>query len=293
MKRALLLSISLYVCISGVSSADTFGTGDNQFEVEFVTIGNAGNSPDPSTGYGAVDYAYRIGTYEISNAQWNSFVNIAGKPTGNPSIDYTIDPPNFTQAAQPINSISSLEAFQFCNFLTSSDKSRGVYQFSGNNENPGDYLGMDREAAEATYGVIYFLPTENEWYKAAYFTGSGYSLYANGLDTILPADDGWNYYGGSTNTPWNVHSGTQEQNGTYNMMGNILEHIHSVDGHSYRGGHYWDYSSYLSSQYADYSYPTYPRVLRASYLGLRVASVPEPATVLLLGLGGLLILKRK
>ena len=33
--------------------------------------------------------------------------------------------------------------------------------------------------------------------------------------------------------------------------------------------------------------------LHGSYLGFRVASVPEPATILLLGLGGLLLRSRK
>jgi hypothetical protein len=49
--------------------ADTFGSGANTFDIEFVTIGNPGNpadttgSPNPA---GKVDYVYRIGTYEIS-----------------------------------------------------------------------------------------------------------------------------------------------------------------------------------------------------------------------------------
>lgn len=281
MKKAFVFSTIICLFISSFSLADTFGTGGNQFEVDFVTIGNAGNLADPATGYGAVEYEYRIGVYEISNDQWNKFVSIAGEPTANP-----IEPVNFTGLSQPINSLSSIAAYQFCNFLTSGDKSRGVYQFSGNNENPGDYLGMDREAARTTYGVTYFLPMEDEWYKAAYFTGKGYSLYANGLDTLPSADNGWNYNGGSTYSPWDVHQGAQEQNGTYNMMGNVLEYIHSQDGHFYRGGHYMDYAPYLSSLYADYSYPAYPRILRATQKGFRVASVvPEPASAILLIVG--------
>jgi hypothetical protein len=39
--------------------ADTFGTGDNSFDIEFVTIGDPGNPPD-TTGIpnpaGSVDY---------------------------------------------------------------------------------------------------------------------------------------------------------------------------------------------------------------------------------------------
>jgi len=40
--------------------------------IETVPVGNLGNAAD-STGYGAVDYAYNIGTYEVT----------AGVPTNN------------------------------------------------------------------------------------------------------------------------------------------------------------------------------------------------------------------
>lgn len=36
-----------------VMSADTFGTSGNEFTIDFVNIGNAGNAAD-ATGYGAV-----------------------------------------------------------------------------------------------------------------------------------------------------------------------------------------------------------------------------------------------
>jgi sulfatase modifying factor 1 len=37
--------------------------------IEYVTVGDAGNAAD-TTGYGAVAYEYRIGTYEVTNAQY-------------------------------------------------------------------------------------------------------------------------------------------------------------------------------------------------------------------------------
>jgi hypothetical protein len=77
----------------------------------------------------------------------------------------------------PTNNVSWYEVAQFCNWLTSGDKSKGVYQFSGNNANPGNFLGINRISAQTTYGKIYAIPTEDEWYKAAYFKpdGSGYT----------------------------------------------------------------------------------------------------------------------
>ena len=40
-----------------------------------VPIGFAGNAPDPTTGYGSVGYEYRIGTTEVTNAQYAAFLN--------------------------------------------------------------------------------------------------------------------------------------------------------------------------------------------------------------------------
>jgi len=47
-------------------------------------------------------------------------------------------------------------------------------------------------------GTIYVIPTEDEWYKAAYYAGSGYSLYAFGTDTAPIAGTDTNYDGPSS-----------------------------------------------------------------------------------------------
>lgn len=61
---------AIFVCSSNCS-ADMFGSGDNSFAVEFVTIGDPGNPAD-TTGapnpVGSVSYVYRIGKYEISRS---------------------------------------------------------------------------------------------------------------------------------------------------------------------------------------------------------------------------------
>ncbi|MBA3484002.1 MAG: SUMF1/EgtB/PvdO family nonheme iron enzyme [Pirellulales bacterium] len=46
-----------------------------------VPIGNVGNANDPLTGslYGGVSYAYRIGTTEVTNAQYTEFLNLKAK----------------------------------------------------------------------------------------------------------------------------------------------------------------------------------------------------------------------
>ena len=45
--------------------------------IEWVTVGDPGNACDPQSDgcYGAVDYVYRIGTYEVTNAEYAEFLN--------------------------------------------------------------------------------------------------------------------------------------------------------------------------------------------------------------------------
>ena len=64
------------------SSADTI----RGINLDFVTIGNAGNAGDTRAeanpnGCGAVGYNYRVGKYEVTNSQWNAFTAAAGVPT--------------------------------------------------------------------------------------------------------------------------------------------------------------------------------------------------------------------
>ena len=230
MEKRILLSLVVLLAVTNVASAIVV----QGIDMDFVPIGNAGNGTDPVTGdlYGAVAYDYSIGKYEVTNAQWNAFVSALGAPTGNPSDGYD-DSAYWTAQNVPANNVSWYEVAQFCNYLTSGDKSLGAYLFSGNNTNPGDFLGIDRNWAVSAYGIAYVIPTEDEWYKAAYYTGSGYSKFANGFDTMTAPGNGWNYGSYPGGFPWDVGTGTMEQNGTFDMMGNIFEWTEIPSGGSY------------------------------------------------------------
>jgi formylglycine-generating enzyme required for sulfatase activity len=289
-KVLMTLVVGVLLSVANVASA-TIIRGIN---IDFVTIGNPGNPGDTRAeanpyGCGAVGYEYQIGKYEVTNAQWDAFVSAAGAPTGNPSTAYD-ESATWTGTNVPTNEVSWYEAAQFCNYLTSGYKSIGAYQLGGDGT-----ITIDRAAAQTTYGTVYVIPTEDEWYKAAYYTGSGYSTYANGTDVAPIVDVDTNYDHTIGGQPWEVDvipvNGTMEQNGTFDMMGNVWEWnetlISSYRG--FRGGCYDNYDYNLASSYRNY----YPPSDEVGGIGFRVASVPEPCSLVLLSLGGLSLLRKR
>jgi formylglycine-generating enzyme required for sulfatase activity len=253
-----------------IASADTI----RGIDIDFATIGNAGNSAD-STGFGAVDYGYKIGKYEVTAHQYQTAAAAGGFRTGSGS------------GYMPVAYVSWFDAARFCNYLTTGNKNIGVYNISG-----GSIEIMDHQLAGSTYGVAYFLPSENEWYKAAYYKpdGSGYSSFANGTNVAPIAGIETNYNAGYGKY-WAVGSGAMEQNGTFDMMGNRFEWTEGLDIEGrriIRGGTCMSSASYLMSSMRLSTSPS-----NQSEIGFRIASVPEPATLLLLGLGAAIVGRRR
>ncbi len=300
--RANLWTTMLLLCATA-AHADLFGTGTNQFTIDFVSIGHAGNLAD-TPGYGAVGYNYRIGKTEVSIDQFFKVRAADGRiGDGNENQWNT----GFRTAGNnaPASATSWFEAAMFCNWLTTGDAYTGVYQFNSS----GVMTGLDRTFRNSG-GMAYVLPSEDEWYKAAYFKpdGSGYSLYASGLDSVPTwgGTDGWNYVDAEAgilnpypNYVWDIDVGGLEQNGTYNMMGNVEEWVEEAkDGflddlnerRTLRGGGYISLTNKLSSVGRLDEGPTE----FSSSIGFRVAVIPEPSSVLLLtfGAGALLFHRR-
>lgn len=291
------------------ASADQFGTGDNQFDIDFVTISGATN---PTSGYGIVKIDYRMGTYEITNDQWTKFKASLGVPvTGTPSDAYD-ESPSYLGASDPTDQVSWYEAAQFVNWLNTSTGHQAAYKFTGT-QGQSDYTLAIWSTAEADNGTnlyrhknaVYYLPTEDEWVKAGYWNGTSLQTYATKADETPYQGDGtsgtgWNFHHNEPPGRWAVGSGSEELNGTFDMMGNVWEWIESPFGDtSYgtssarglRGGAYYNDSLYLlASSFRNDSDPN----IEYYGIGFRVASeVPEPATLSLLVIGGLALIRRR
>jgi hypothetical protein len=59
----------------------TTGTWTGQASLEFVPVGNPGNSADTATGslYGSVPYNYQMGKYDVTVGQYCQFLNAVAK----------------------------------------------------------------------------------------------------------------------------------------------------------------------------------------------------------------------
>ncbi len=315
-KRTIIVMMAVVLCANVAAQADIFGTGSNQFNIDFVTISGATN---PASGIPAgsgftfmgVNESYRIGTYEITNDQWDRFqaslgVAVTGHEGQYPGGAYD-NVANYTGINMPSNNTSWYEAAQFVNWLNTSAGHHAAYNFTGT-QGTTDYTfdvwSSDDAAAGGTNlyrhkDAFYFLPAEDEWVKAAYWNGATLQEYSTPDDSMPIAGVHSRYSGTAAAGPWDVGSGIEELNGTFDMMGNIYE---------------WTESSYLVSNYET----DYARALRGGSiyaidasiassrrhadgpddeswdLGFRVAAnVPEPCSLALLSLGGLAMLRRK
>jgi formylglycine-generating enzyme required for sulfatase activity len=290
--------VSILVVVVGQAfacsgAADTFGSGANAFEIEFVTIGNPGNPPDttdrPVTD-GAVPYRYRIGKYEISEEMIDK-ANAESTAGGGP-LNITHDGRG---ANMPVTSISWFEAARFVNWLNTSTGSTPAYKFdaSGNFQlwQPAD-PGYDGTNLFRNKLATYFLPSLSEWHKAAYYdpVAGTYFDYPTGGDTVPdgidfggdPVFDAVFFDGGSNVGPNEISNvGLLSPYGTAGQGGNLSEWEETAadrinddptDSRGIRGGGWNSGASLLLAYNRNGIGPLFEGAI-----GFRVASiVPEP-----------------
>lgn len=163
----------------GSVSVDYFGEGTNAFAIEFVTIGDPGNADDPASGtvkVGGVGYLYRIGKMEVSEDMVNK-ANVVGDLR----IALSAQGPR-----RPAGMMNFYERARFVNWLNTSQGYPPAYKF----DEKGNWLlwpadeawTLDGENLYRRKDTMYFLPSDDEWYKAARYNGERYRSYPTGSD---------------------------------------------------------------------------------------------------------------
>jgi len=305
MKTTTILAAAVVLMMAQLSYADPFGSGLNSFDIEFVEIGNPGNPADDISANpdfaGSVAQSYRIGQFEISEDMINKANTLGG-------LGITHDNRG---ANKPATSISWFEAAQFVNWLNTSKGATPAYKFDGGGNfqlwSPGD-AGYDPNNLYRNSLAAYFLPSTDEWYKAAFYdpVADVYYNYPTGSNTApTPVASGTAagtaVYGQSFSTgPADITlAGGLSPYGTMGQGGNVWEweetdfdlvndSISSDRGR--RGGNWGNSASFLSASRRSGSFPAF----NGNFIGFRVASVPEPSSLLLgvLGAVGLLLWRK-
>ena len=294
---------------------------------DWATVGNPGNADDVhGAGFGGVASTYRISKTEVTNAQYTEFLN-AVDPTGSNSLSLfnanmasnlggientgATDGSRYVAQAgreqNPVTYVSWYDSVRFTNWLHNGQGSgsteSGAYMLDGNAATPTNGLSVTRDAS-----ATYWLPSEDEWYKAAYYDPSGtYFDYATGSDTVpvsdQPSDDlsAVNYFNndglangfndgyavsGSSNfgtnpfTDVGAYTAALSPYGTYDQSGNVWEWNESLIRSSLRGvrgGSWFNFTGNLAASLGSFDNPT----LEFRLLGFRVARIPEPSSLLL------------
>ncbi len=311
--RGLALSVTLLgIFVSGLL-ADDFGSGGDAFIIDFVNVDNAGNANDVATGLGGVGYEYRISTYEITANVIDKSVNLG--------LSNVVRSAH-TNGNQPVVYINWYEAAAFVNWMNTSEGYQAAYDLSYSGSWSISAWGASDQASTGVDSgtnafrhkdAVYFIPSEDEWYKAAFHQNNGvtsdYFLYATGSDTL---PDGVDFVGDtdydavfkeSGNTPGAFDvtiSGVSSPYGTFGQNGNVWEWNERANGGTItgdvRGAAYGESASEMVSSYsaADFGATSENHVV-----GFRVASVaviPEPSSLALMavvGLASLTILRRR
>lgn len=297
----------------------------SDYGLDFVTIGAAGNRatrPDevpyaPDLSIGAVPYEYRITRTELTVQQYCEFVRAYAQyypdarydsfftgiwihanydsETGPVTFDYNPVVANFP------TTLTWRFAARYCNWLQNGKAlnqaafESGAYDTSTFTKNAD---GSINDQPVHSPGAKYWIPTENEWVKAAFYDPKkdgvgGYWQYPNGTDTpLIPGPPGVGQtnagtWAGDTSGwfPVGSYPDTKSPWGLLDVSGGVSEWNEdlAIDVRVTRG-------TYRLSQFPEWT----DRIEQSSgslvyidqWNGLRLASmVPSPSGVLIILLG--------
>src|SRR5208283_1024762 len=273
-------------------------------------VGNPGNAADTASNCigancGSVPYIYYISTYDVTNLQYAAFLNAVdpgGSNTlglwntnmqtdtsnggirfvsGNPSGSKYLVPSGF--AIAPVVYVTFYSALRFANWLNNGQgggsTETGAYTLLGGTPTPSNGLTVTRNP-----GAVVALPTENEWYKAAYYNPAtaSYFAYPAGTSTptvcrapgVTPNTANCSPGGPGHLTYVGAYPGSASPYGTFDQGGNVYqwnEQIVSGSSRGNRGGGFVGDAYNLSAAAADYNFPTDEN----SNIGFRVVTFPD------------------
>src|SRR3990167_57429 len=165
-------------------------------DMSFVEVGDPGNESDEFTEHGAVDHPFFIGTYDVTAAQYCVFLNAVAatddphklydekmeqdkniaciRRQGIPGrYTYSIIEAGYHRENFPITYVNWYSAARFCNWMQNNCPS-GYKGTLATESGTYTLLCWDNQdiVLDINENATYRLPTEDEWYKAAYYDHS-------------------------------------------------------------------------------------------------------------------------
>jgi len=306
----LVASMALTLLIASSSSPVTMA---------WTPIGNPGNACDPQPGsngapagcFGSVGYAYDIGTYEVTNAQYVEFLNAkaAADPLGLYS-SFMSNVPAYGGIARngtsgsysytaivgreqmPVNYVSWFDAVRFANWMNNGqgigDTETGSYTLLGGTATPSNALTITRNGS-----ATIFLASEDEWYKAAYYDALSTSYFdypaGTSVQTVCSTPTATANRANcdlklTTATDRGSYTGSPSPSGTFDQGGNVWEWNESLISGTLRGVRGGAFNSSPGNLSAGVRGTNAP-INEVAVVGFRVSLIPEPGTGLLVMMG--------
>ena len=280
--------------------------------MDWTVVGNAGNAADVANGKGAVAYDYRIGTYEVTNAQYSEFLN--AKAQSDPLALYSSNmaisaqggitrqgssgsfsySPIAGRESMPVNFVTFFDALRFVNWMNNGqgagDTETGAYTLLGGTATPSNPTTVTRNA-----GAAIVLASGDEWYKAAYHDAVGlaatdYFTYPAGSNTATTCTSPTaSANSGNCNnvvadvTAVGSYTDSASPYGTFDQGGNVREWVEDVSANGpafrpLRGGSFSAAGMQLSALNPAGGGGVSPIPIDGNNTGFRVAMAPEPNT---------------
>jgi sulfatase modifying factor 1 len=266
--------------------------------IDYLSVGNTGNHWD-TTGYNAISYAYNINKYVLTNPQHGEFLNAKGASDHGTMSHSGMTSSGMTQTGNLGNFSykvnSSLANNPVANFSWDNGEhfTQSMMNSQGSSDMESDACTLTRTTAIMTKNIVaqVYLPSEYEWYKAAYDTrkDSAYSLYPNGQSRIA-------YWDAAVNSSESTNVGRYYRDANsyaaFSQGGVVAEWNEAVifaQSLGVRGGNWFDDYNVRSANSCGFL-----TKFESDGIGFSVTSVPVSTAIVLMVLAsGTMLIRRR